>query len=51
MKKMNAELQRFQMSLEMEGRKRQFEKAMNQQKEALDNDEAVPPLISLDNMR
>ena len=28
MKKMNAELQKFQMSLEMETRKRQFEKAM-----------------------
>tara|TARA_B100001287_G_scaffold214053_1_gene182901 strand:- start:6591 stop:7016 length:426 start_codon:yes stop_codon:yes gene_type:complete len=53
MKKMNAELQRFQMSLEMEGRKRQFEKAMEQQKEALDSDDAggVPPLISLENMR
>ena len=51
MKKMNAELQRFQMSLEMEGRKRQFEKAMEQQKEAMDNDEIATPLISLDNLR
>jgi hypothetical protein len=51
MKKMNAELQRFQMSLEMEGRKRQFEKAMEQQKEAMDNDEITTPLISLDGLR
>ena len=51
MKKMNAELQRFQMSLEMEGRKRQFEKAMNKQKEAMENDDEIPPLISIEGMR
>ena len=51
MKKMNAELQRFQMSLEMEGRKRQFEKAMNKQKEAMENDDETPPLISIEGMR
>ena len=33
MKKMNAELQKFQMSMEMESRRRQFEKAMENQKQ------------------
>lgn len=51
MKKMNAELQRFQMSLEMEGRKRQFEKAMEQQREAMENDETIPPIMGLEGMR
>ena len=52
MKKMNAELQKFQMSLEMETRKRQCEKAMEGQKEAMENDDdAMLPLINLDNLR
>ena len=55
MKKMNAELQRFQMSLEMEGQRRVMEKAMGDQKKKLEDDtgsdiESVP-LIGLDNMR
>lgn len=55
MKKMNAELQRFQMSLEMEGQRRVMERAMDDQKKKLEDDtgsdiESVP-LIGLDNMR
>mgnify|MGYP001219034333 FL=1 len=55
MKKMNAELQRFQMSLEMEGQRRVMERAMEDQKKKLEDDTgsevAAVPLIGLDNMR
>lgn len=55
MKKMNAELQRFQMSLEMEGQRRVMERAMEDQKKKLEDDTgsevATVPLIGLDNMR
>ena len=55
MKKMNAELQRFQMSLEMEGQRRVMERAMEDQKKNLEDDTgsevAAVPLIGLDNMR
>ena len=51
MKKMNAELQKFQMSMEMEGRKRQFEKAMESQKKSLEDGEPVQPMVGLENMR
>jgi hypothetical protein len=55
MKKMNAELQRFQMSLEMEGQRRMMETAMEDQKSKLEGEtgQAVSnlPLIGLDNMR
>ncbi len=54
MKKMNAELQRFQMSLEMEGQRRAMEGAMEEQRKKLDGDydsnEDIP-LIGLDSMR
>ena len=55
MKKMNAELQRFQMSLEMEGQRRVMERAMEDQKKKLEDDSGQElgsvPLIGLDNMR
>jgi len=55
MKKMNAELQRFQMSLEMEGQRRVMERAMEDQKQKLEDDTGSEvsgiPLIGLDNMR
>ena len=55
MKKMNAELQRFQMSLEMEGQRRMMESAMEDQKSKLEGETGQEltniPLIGLDNMR
>ena len=50
MKKMNAELQKFQMSMEMESRKRQFEKAMENQKQKMEDGEELP-IIGLESMR
>ena len=44
MKRMNAELQRFQLSLEMEGKRKQMEKVMIQAKERMDEDDDVPSL-------
>ena len=51
MKKMNAELQKFQMSMEMESRKRQFEKAMENQKQKMEDGEDLQPIIGLESMR
>ena len=56
MKKMNAELQRFQMSLEMEGQRRMMEGAMEDQRKKLEEESGQSldgelPLIGLDNMR
>ena len=55
MKKMNAELQRFQMSLEMEGQRRMMEGAMEDQRRKLEEQTGEGlndvPLIGLDNMR
>jgi hypothetical protein len=52
MKKMNAELQRFQMSLEMEGQRRAMEGAMEEQRKQMEGDsEEEIPLIGLNNMR
>ena len=51
MKKMNAELQKFQMSMEMESRRRQFETAMESQKQKMEDGEDFQPLIGLESMR
>lgn len=51
MKKMNAELQKFQMSMEMESRRRQFEKAMENQKQKMEDGEELQPIIGLESMR
>jgi hypothetical protein len=42
MKKMNAELQRFQMSLEMEGQRRRMEDSMQAAKDRMENSSDVP---------
>jgi len=41
MKKMNAELQKFQMSLEMEGQRRALMGAMSEQQQKLDSDQPL----------
>jgi ABC-type multidrug transport system fused ATPase/permease subunit len=51
MKKMNAELQKFQMSMEMESRRRQFETAMENQKQKMEDGEDFTPIIGLEAMR
>jgi hypothetical protein len=55
MKKMNAELQRFQMSLEMEGQRRRIHEAMQAHSKELDDTVPSPegeiPLINVDDLR
>ena len=47
MKRMNAELQRFQLSLEMEGKRKQMEQVMIQAKERMDTGEDEQPSLDL----
>ena len=51
MKRMNAELQRFQLSLEMEGKRKQMEKVMVQAKARLEDDDEVPLIDLAPDMR
>ena len=56
MKKMNAELQKFQMSLEMEGQRRALMSAMKDQQDKLDTDQPAEDysgglIPGLDSMR